>query len=205
VRFGDSVELCGGTHAHHTGDIGLFKITSESGVAAGIRRLEAVTGEGALQWLDKRDQDYKQKIQQTDERIRTLEKQLEQLKDKLAGAVSGDLMSQVKDIHGISVLATKLDNMDSKSLRTTVDQLKNKLGSGIIALGTVREDKVSVIVGVTKDHMDKVKAGELVNHIALQVGGKGGGRPDLAEAGGTQPENLGKALESVYGWVKGKL
>ncbi len=205
VRFGQSMELCGGTHAHHTGDIGIFKITSEAGVAAGIRRLEAVTGEGALRWIEKREAEYKQKLDQSEEHSRTLEKQLEQLKQKLAGSVSQDLISQAKTIAGVKVLTAKIDGMDTKSLRTTIDQLKNKLGSAVIALGVVKENKASVVAGVTKDHMDKIKAGELVNMIAMQIGGKGGGRPDLAEAGGNQPEHLEKALESVYGWVENKL
>lgn len=205
VRFGDSVELCGGTHAHHTGDIGIFKITSESGVAAGIRRLEAVTGDGALRWLENRETTFKQKLQQSDEKIRALEKQLEQLKAKLATNMGQDLASQAKSIGDVKVLAKKLDGIDPKALRDTIDQLKNKLGSAVIALAVVKEGKISIITGVTKDQMNKVKAGELVNMIAQQVGGKGGGRPDLAEAGGNQPEHLEKALGSVYEWVKNKL
>lgn len=205
VRFGDSMELCGGTHAHHTGDIGIFKITSESGVASGIRRIEAVTGRGALQWIAQCEADYKQKLNLSDEKIRKLEKQLEQLKEKLAGSLSQDLTSQAIEIAGVKVLSKKLDNMDSKSLRTAVDQLKNKLGSAIIALAVEKEGKATVIAGVTKDQTNRIKAGELVNMIAMQVGGKGGGRPDLAEAGGSQPENLDHALESVYTWVKEKL
>ncbi len=205
IRFGDSVELCGGTHAHHTGDVGIFKITSESGVAAGIRRIEAVTGEGALQWIDKREKECKQQLQQSDEKIRLLEKQLEQLKGKLSNTLSQDLMSQVKEINGVKILTAKLEGIDTKSLRNTVDQLKNKLGSAVIALAIVNEGKVSVIVGVTPDYVDRIKAGELVNMIAMQVGGKGGGRADMAEAGGNQPENLNEALESVYNWVKEKM
>ncbi|MEO8402287.1 MAG: alanine--tRNA ligase [Gammaproteobacteria bacterium] len=205
VRFGESVELCGGTHAHHTGDIGIFKITGESGVAAGIRRIEAATGTGALSWLDKRDAEYRQKLHQSDEKIRQLEKQLEQLKEKLAGTLSQDLASQAKEIAGVKVLTAIVEGMDSKSLRSTVDQLKNKLGSAVIALAIAKDGKVSVVTGVTIDRVNQVKAGELVNMIALQIGGKGGGRPDLAEAGGNQPENLERALESVYGWVKERL
>ncbi len=204
IRFGDSVELCGGTHANHTGDVGIFKIIAESGVAAGVRRIEAVTGEGALQWIEKREIDFKQKLQQSDEKIRALEKQLEHLKEKFAGTLSQDLASQAKEINGIKVLVAKCEGIDSKSLRNTVDQLKNKLGSVVIALATVKEDKVSVVAGVTKDYSDRLKAGELVNMIAMQIGGKGGGRPDMAEAGGNQPENLDQALESVYKWVKEK-
>jgi alanyl-tRNA synthetase len=205
VNFGGSKELCGGTHAHHTGDIGIFKITSESGIAAGIRRIESVTGEGALLWLDLRDADARQKIKAAEDRTRQLEKQLEQVKQKLAGSMSQDLISQAEIIAGVKVLSTVLNDVDAKSLRNTVDQLKNKLGSGIIALGVVNEGKVSVIAGVTKDLTDKVKAGELVNMLAIQVGGKGGGRPDLAEAGGNQPDNLAHALRSVPAWVAEKL
>jgi alanyl-tRNA synthetase len=204
VRFGESLELCGGTHAHRTGDIGIFKMITESGVAAGIRRIEAVTGETALRWLEKRDIESKQKYQQAEERSRLLEKQLEQLKAKLANSVSQDLASTAREMNGIKVLTAKLDHVDTKSLRVTMDQLKNKLGSAVIALATVNDAKVSVIVGVTKDHCHKIKAGELVNMIAEQIGGKGGGRPDLAEAGGNQPEHLSKALESVYLWIKDK-
>jgi alanyl-tRNA synthetase len=205
VRFGDSKELCGGTHAHHTGDIGLFKITSESGVAAGIRRIEAVTGEGALQWLENKDIETKQKLQQADERIRTLEKQLEQHKEKLAGNLSQELLSQAKDVAGVKIITAKLEGIDTKSLRNTVDQLKNKLGSAVITLAVTQDNKVSIISGVTKDQTNHIKAGELVNMLAIQVGGKGGGRPDLAEAGGNQPENLEKALASVYKWIEEKL
>lgn len=202
VRFGDSMELCGGTHAHHTGDIGIFKITSESGVAAGIRRIEAVTGEGALLWFEKNESELQKKLESSEERLRTLEKQLEQLKEKLAGNLSQDLASLAKDLNGIKVLTAKVEGMDTKSLRTTVDQLKNKLGRAVIALAIVNDNKVSIVTGVTKDITDKVKAGELVNMVAMQVGGKGGGRPDLAEAGGNQPENLTNALASVYEWVE---
>jgi len=205
IRFGNSVELCGGTHAHHTGDVGVFKITSEAGVAAGIRRIEAVTGEGALQWIEQRETEFRQKLQQSDEKIRSLEKQLEQLKEKLAGTLSQDLAATARDIHGIKVLTAKLDGVDPKSLRNTVDQLKNKLGSAVIALGVIKDGKVSVVTGVTRDYMDRIKAGELVNRIATRIGGKGGGRADMAEAGGNQPENLDSALESVYDWVKEKL
>lgn len=205
VRFGDSVELCGGTHAHHTGDIGIFKIISESGIASGVRRLEAVTGNGALAWIDNRENEFKQKLQQSDEKIRALEKQLEQLKSKLASSMGQDLVSQAKTIGDIKVLVAKLDNIDPKALRDTIDQLKNKLGSAVIALAVVRDGKVSIATGVTKDQTTKIKAGELVNMIAQQVGGKGGGRPDLAEAGGNQPEHLEKALASVYAWVQEKV
>lgn len=205
VHFGDSVELCGGTHAHHTGDVGLFKITSESGVAAGIRRLEAVTGEGALLFISKREEEDKRKINEANERVRTLEKQIEQLKEKLSLSLSQQLLSEAKDINGIKVLSALLEGVDSKSLRSAVDQLKNQIEKGAVALATSDGQKVSIITGVTKNCTDKIKAGELVNFIASQVGGKGGGRPDLAEAGGNQPEHLKKALASVYDWVKEKI
>ena len=202
VRFGDSIELCGGTHAHHTGNIGLFKITSETGVAAGIRRLEAVTGQGALDWIEKRERDAKQKLRQLEEDKRSLEKQLSQLKEKFAGSVSQDLAATARDIMGIKVLALTLEDVDSKSLRSTVDHLKNKLNSAVIALAVVTNGKITVVGGVTHDNTARIKAGDLVNMIALQIGGKGGGRADLAEAGGNQPQHLKKALDSVYGWVE---
>ncbi len=205
VRFGDSMELCGGTHAHHTGDIGIFKITSESGVAAGVRRIEAVTGEGAITWFEKNEIELQKKLELSDERVRQLEKQLEQLKEKLAGNLSQDLASQATEVNGVKILAATVDGMDTKSLRTAVDQLKNKLGSAVIALAAVNDNKVSIVTGVTKDATNKVKAGELVNMIAQQVGGKGGGRPDLAEAGGNQPENLKHAIASVNAWVSERL
>jgi alanyl-tRNA synthetase len=205
ISFGASKELCGGTHAYRTGDIGIFKITSESGIAAGIRRIEAVTGEGALLWLEQRDLEAKQKLQSADERTRSMEKQLNQLKEKLAGNVSQDLAGQARAIKNTKFLAALVQDMDAKSLRNTVDQLKNKLGSAVIALATVNDNKVTIIVGVSKDQIDKVKAGDLVSMLAAQVGGKGGGRPDLAEAGGTQPENVDKALASVEAWLAERL
>jgi alanyl-tRNA synthetase len=205
VSFGDSKELCGGTHAHHTGDIGIFKITSESGIAAGIRRIEAVTGGGALSWLEQRDQDNRQKLRDAEERLRALEKTLEQLKTKLAGSLSQDLVAQAKDMNGVKILSIKLDDVDPKSLRGIIDQLKDKLNSAVIVLSVVSEGKVTIVAGITKDQIGKIKAGELVSMLAAQVGGKGGGRPDLAEAGGNQPENLQKALASVESFVRDKL
>lgn len=205
VRFGDSLELCGGTHAHHTGDIGIFKIMGESSVASGIRRLEAVTGEGALRLWDQREAELKQKLSQSEATIRQLEKELQQLKQKLNVSLADDLRNDAKDIHGVHVLLKKIDHADIKSLRETVDQLKNKLGRAIIVLATVNDNKVSIIAGVTKDCVQQIKAGELVNQIAVKVGGKGGGRPDLAEAGGNQPEHLDAALESAFDWIKVKI
>ncbi len=202
VRFGESIELCGGTHAHHTGNVGLFKITGESGVAAGIRRIEAVTGDIALQWLENRENQHRLETHKTEEAIRSLEKELSQLKEKLAVFSAEALTSKVKEINGIKVLTAKLEGVDPKSLRIMVDQLKNKLGSGLITLAVVKEGKVSIVVGVTKDHTNKIKAGELVNMLATQLGGKGGGRPDMAEAGGNQPENLDQALALIDNWVR---
>jgi len=205
VRFGQSKELCGGTHAHHTGDIGFFKITAESGVASGIRRIEAVTGTGALRWLKKCDLENKQKLQDASERIRSLEKQLEQLKAKLATEASRDLISEAQEIGGIKILATRVDNLDNKSLRGAVDQLKNKLGNAVIILASVKDNKVSLVAGVTPHAIEHIKAGELVNMVAAQVGGKGGGRADLAEAGGNQPEHIDQALKSVYAWAEKRI
>ncbi len=205
VRFGDSMELCGGTHAHRTGDIGIFKITSESGVAAGVRRIEAVTGAGAIAWLTKNETELQKKLLNSEERTRALEKQIEQLKEKLAGTMSQDLATQAKELQGIKILATKVEGMDAKSLKTAVDQLKDRLGSAVIALATISDNRVTLVTGVTKDLTTRIKAGELVNMIAQQVGGKGGGRPDLAEAGGNQPEHLAKALNSVFDWVEQKI
>jgi len=205
VRFGESLELCGGTHAEHTGDIGLFKIVSETGVAAGIRRIEAVTGEGALRWLEKRDQEAKQKMAQYEEKIRALEKQIEQLKDKLASVVSRDLISQAREIKGLKVLATQVDGLDGKALRNAVDQLKQQLKSAVIALAIVKDNRISLVVGVTADYTKQVKANELLAMLTAQIGGKGGGREDLAEGGGNKPEMLEKALKSTYDWVKEKI
>ena len=207
VRFGDSVELCGGTHAHQTGNIGLFKITSESGIAAGIRRLEAVTGMGALRWIKKREIEFKQKLAHVEDEKKLLEKQLLSLKEKLASSISQELIEQARIIQTVTVIVTQLDQTDTKSLRSTVDHLKNKLKSAIIVLASVEKDtqKISVVAGITQDNTAKIKAGELVNKIALQIGGKGGGRADLAEAGGNQPDNLAAALESIYPWIEEKL
>lgn len=216
---GFSVELCGGTHAKRTGDIGLFKIISEAGIAAGVRRIEAVTGQAALAWVDELDGTLKDvarlfktsrdnvqdKIQQLMERNRGLEKELEQIKSKMASSAGDDLINQAQDINGVKVLAAMLEGVDPKSLRDTVDQLKNKLHTAAVVLATVSDGKVSLVAGVTSDTMQKVKAGELANMVAQQVGGKGGGRPDMAQAGGTNPEALPAALASVPAWVAGQL
>lgn len=215
----DSVELCGGTHVERAGDIGLFKIVMETGVAAGVRRIEALTGEAAMQrFYDDEDQldrlavlvkagrdDVMQKVEQLQHNQRKLEKELEQLKSRIASQAGGDMAAQAVDIDGIKVLAAKLEGADVKTLRETVDQLKNKLGQAVVVLATTEEGKVSIIAGVSKAESAKVRAGDLVNMVAQQCGGKGGGRPDMAQAGGNQPENLATALNSVAQWVKGQL
>jgi alanyl-tRNA synthetase len=211
--------LCGGTHVDRAGDIGLFKIVSETGVAAGVRRLEAVTGQGALDWIAQREQALLgiagllksapdkavDKVQQLMDKNRSLEKELEKLKSKLASSAGDELTSQAVDVNGVKVLAVKLDEVDPKALRDLADQLKNKLGSAALVLAAVSGDKVSLIASVSKDAMDKVKAGELVNFVATQVGGKGGGRPDMAQAGGNDPTGLPAALNAVPEWVKERL
>jgi alanyl-tRNA synthetase len=220
LRIGEfSTELCGGTHAKAAGDIGLFKIISESGIASGVRRIEAVTGERAVEWVEQDEaqlrrvgeiikagrDELEEKVAQLVDNNRRLEKELEQLKSKLASSAGSDLAADAVEVNGIKVLAAKLDGADPKSLRDTMDQLKNKLGSAVIVLATVSGDKVSLVAGVTKDQTDKVKAGELVKTVAEQVGGKGGGRPDMAQAGGNKPEALDGALASVEPWVRDQL
>lgn len=206
LSMGDfSTELCGGIHASNTGDIGLFKIISEGGIAAGIRRIEAVTGEGALDALDNQTRKYEEKLADAASKAKSLEKEIQQLKDKLASQASASLTDQVKQIAGVNVLVAKLDGADNKALRGMVDELKNQLGSGIIMLGNVADDKVGLIAGVTNDLTSKVKAGELVNMVAQQVGGKGGGRPDMAQAGGTDAGALPAALGSVDAWLAERL
>ncbi|WP_426369020.1 alanine--tRNA ligase [Pseudocolwellia sp. HL-MZ7] len=216
---GFSTELCGGVHINQTGDIGLFKIASESGIAAGVRRIEAYTGNGALSFIDEQAGSLTQiatmvksdvnsaasKVEQLIGKSKVLEKEIAQLKQKLAALAGSDLVSQAVEINGIKVLIANLENAEAKSLRGMVDDLKNKMGSAIIFLATANDDKVSLIAGVTKDLTGSVKAGELVNVVAQQVGGKGGGRPDMAQAGGSQPENLVAALETVKPWLEEKL
>ncbi len=216
---GFSVELCGGTHVRAAGDIGLFKIVSESGIAAGVRRIEAVTGATALAWVEADEarlqrlagllkagrEDVDGKVVQLIERNRRLEKELEQLKAKLASAAGGDLAGQAVDIGGVKLLAASLEGADPKSLRDTMDQLKSKLGSAVILLATVSGDKVSLVAGVSKDQTGKIKAGDLIRSVAEIVGGKGGGRPDMAQAGGSNPEALPKALAAVEPWVRERL
>ncbi len=217
LSMGDfSIELCGGTHVRRTGDIGLFKIVSESGIAAGVRRIEAVAGQRALEWYEAGEQQLRavcellksdrdavaDKVSQLLERSRRIEKELEQVKEKLASSRGSDLASRAVDVNGIKVLAARLDGADSKTLRNTVDQLKNKLGSAAIVLAAVDGNKITLIAGVTKDATDRIKAGDLVNSVARQVGGKGGGRPDMAQAGGNRPDALPAALDSVPDWVR---
>ena len=220
LSIGDfSVELCGGTHVQHAGDIGLFKITAESGIASGVRRIEAVTGEAALKWVRDSEhrladiagllkgsrEDASERVVQLVDKNRALEKELQQLKDKLASSQGSDLAGQAVEIDGIKVLAARMDGADARVLRDTLDQLKNKLGSAAVVLGAVSGDKVSLVAGVTKDQTTRLKAGELVNAVATQVGGKGGGRPDMAQAGGNDPAALDSALASVEGWIREKL
>ncbi|HET7775599.1 MAG TPA: alanine--tRNA ligase, partial [Azospira sp.] len=219
LTIGTSKELCGGTHVTRTGDIGLFKIVAESGVAAGVRRLEAVTGDNALALVQQQQAVLAQaaaafkapvaelpaKIAQTQDAVKALEKELAKLKSKLASSQGDDLVNQAVDIKGAKVLAATLEGADVTALRETMDKLKDKLKSAAIVLASTAEGKVTLIAGVTADLTAKVKAGELVNQVAQQVGGKGGGRPDMAQAGGTQPENLPAALASVAAWVDGKL
>jgi alanyl-tRNA synthetase len=220
LSMGDfSTELCGGTHARRTGDIGLFRIQSESGTAAGVRRIEAITGENAISALHQQSdllQDVAHlvkgdinsladKVRTLIERSRGLEKELQQAKDQQAAQESASLSGQTKEVKGVKLLVSQLDNVEPKMLRTMVDDLKNQLGSAIIVLATVVDDKVSLIVGVTKDLTDRVKAGELIATIASQVGGKGGGRPDMAQAGGTDAQALPAALAGVEAWVALKL
>ena len=214
-----SIELCGGTHVNQTGDIGLFKITSEGAVAAGVRRVEAVTGENALAWLHNLQQiaqnsaevlktdvaSLVEKIQQLQDKAKRTEKELEQLKTKQASQAGADLAKQAEQINGVNVVVQQIDNVDAKALRTMVDDLKNQLGTAIIVFGSVVDDKVNLIVGVTKDLTDKVKAGELVGEMAQHVGGKGGGRPDMAMAGGSEPQHLSNALTFAKEWIEAKI
>lgn len=205
VHFGPSVELCGGTHAEHTGDVGIFKIIAETGVAAGIRRIEAVTGGAALRFIEKREDEFQQKLTQKDERILTLEKENQGLKSKLAREVSSRFVASARLVNDINVLALQVEELDGKALRDALDALKQQLGRAVIVLAVVKDSKVSLVAGVTSDLVETLSARDLINHVALQVGGKGGGRADMAEAGGNKPEALANALASVYTWVKEKV
>ena len=220
VKMGPfSIELCGGTHVKQTGEIGLFKIVGESGIASGVRRLEAITGEAAIAHVQQQQQLLNEvsgllksdvsgittRIGQLQAQQKELEKALAAAKQKLASQQGADMLGQAVDINGVKVLVSKLDGVEAKALRGMVDDLKNRMGEGVVVLGVAGESKVSLIVGVTKGLTANVKAGELVNYLASQVGGKGGGRPDMAQAGGDQPENLGAALDSVNAWLSDKL
>ncbi len=219
LNIGDSIELCGGTHVRRTGDIGLFKIVSEGGVAAGVRRIEAVTGENALAYMRETESklqavaelvranrdDAARKVEQVLARTKQLEKEIEQLRGKLASGGATDIMSQVRDVKGIKVLAARMDGVDAKALREAMDRLKDKLAPAAIVLAAVADNKVTLIAGVTKDLVTRVHAGELVNQVAARVGGKGGGRPDMAQAGGNDPAGLDGALADVPGWVEARL
>ncbi len=219
LEIGSSKELCGGTHVQRTGDIGIFKILSESGVAAGIRRVEAITGDRALAYLQKLDtqinqlaislkatpSDLAQRVTQLQDHARSLEKELERLGSKLAASQGDELMSQAVEVNGVKILAVQLEGADAKVLRETLDQLKNKLKTAAIVLASVQDGKVQLAAGVTADTIAKVKAGDLVNHVAQQVGGKGGGKHDMAMAGGTDPKGLTVALKSVQAWVSERL
>lgn len=220
LSIGDfSVELCGGTHVERAGDIGVFKIIHEAGVASGVRRIEAVTGENAFNWLQSSLHDFDQVAQQLNthrdnvsskiegvlKKTREIEKELAQLKAKLASQASSDIETQAQEIEGIKVLAQVLEGADTKTLRETLDKLKDKLGSAAIVLASSQGEKVTIVAGVTKDQTNRIKAGDLVNSVATKVGGKGGGRPDMAQAGGNNPAALEAALKAVPDWVKGQL
>ncbi|MDJ0910028.1 MAG: alanine--tRNA ligase [Woeseiaceae bacterium] len=220
LKFGDfSVELCGGTHVDRTGDIGLFKITSEGGVASGVRRIEAVTGKGALDWIDSRQQilgdiagllrsqpdQVMTKVEQALKRNKELEKELAAARQALLTGQATDHSDSVQEVSGIKVLATRMDGADAKTLRDAVDRFKDKLKSAVVVVGSVEDGKVRLAAGVTRDNTSKIKAGDLIKPVAEQVGGRGGGRPDFAQAGGTNPEGLDAALKSVPAWVESQL
>ncbi len=228
-KYGDSVrvltigefskELCGGTHVRRAGDIGVLKIVSETGIAAGVRRIEAVTGDGALRWIADNERQLDRvaalvrggrgevlaKVQQMLERNRQYEKDIEKLKGMLASGAGSDLATKAVEVAGCKVLSERLDDTDPKTLRDMADQLKNKLGEAAVVLATVRDGKVSLVAGVTHNFSKRIPAGELANHVAGQVGGKGGGRPDMAQAGGNDPSALDSALASVEGWIRERL
>ncbi|MEP6877157.1 MAG: DHHA1 domain-containing protein, partial [Burkholderiales bacterium] len=219
LDIGSSRELCGGTHVQRTGDIGLFKVVAEGGVAAGVRRIEAITGDNALAYLQSLEGTVAQlagtlksapaevpaRLHQVLDQVRALEKELASLKGKLASSQGDELLAAVVDVKGLKVLAAMLEGADAKTLRDTMDKLKDKLKTAAIVLATVEGGKVQIAAGVTNDSTAKVKAGELVNFVAQQVGGKGGGKPDMAMAGGTEPAKLPAALASVQAWVAERL
>ena len=220
LSFGDySVELCGGTHVSRTGDVGLFKIVSEGGIAAGVRRIVALTGEAALAWvhsmedrLDRIAGSVKADAETVADRVeamlarnRELERDLDRLKARIAASHGDDLAAQAVDVEGLKVLAAQIDGADPKALRETVDRLKSRLGSGVVVLASVNAGKVALVAGVTKDCIDRIEAGTLANHVARQVGGRGGGRPELAQAGGNDPSEVERAIRSVPEWVREQL
>jgi alanyl-tRNA synthetase len=222
LDIGSSRELCGGTHVKRTGDIGFFKVISEGGIAAGVRRIEATTGEGALAWVQAMEKGVselasdagfrevnlagvRQRLAALQEANRALEKELSRLKSRLASSRGDELVEQAVTVKGVKVVAAAIEGADAKALREAVDKLKDKLKSAAVVLAAANDGKVSLIAGVTPDLTGKVKAGELVNHVAQQVGGKGGGRADMAQAGGTDPTKLPQALESVRAWVEQRL
>jgi alanyl-tRNA synthetase len=219
LDIGSSRELCGGTHVERTGDIGLFKVVGESGVASGVRRIEAITGQNALVYLQGLEDtvgvaaatlkapvaELNSRLHQVVDHVKALEKEIAALKGKLASAQGDELVTQALEINGVRLLAAKLEGADTKTLRDTMDKLKDKLKTAVIVLAAVEGDKVQIAVGVTTDTTGKVKAGELVNYLASQVGGKGGGKADMAMAGGTDPAKLPAALASVQAWVTAKL
>ena len=220
LRLGDfSVELCGGTHVNRTGDIGVFKIIHEGGVASGVRRIEAVTGKGAMDWIDANQRTLNElagmlksppdqaaaKIEQLLKANKDLEKKLATARHALFTGESSGQEDEIREIAGIKVLATKVVDVDAKVLREAVDRAKDKLQDAVVVLGSVHDGKVRLAAGVTKNNTDKIRAGDLVKFVAEQVGGKGGGRPDFAQAGGTDPSKLDAALESVHAWVEQQL
>jgi len=214
-----SVELCGGTHVDRTGDIGLLRIVSESGISAGVRRIEAVTGAGALALIDEREERLAEvcaavkgsadnvvdKVNALRTENRELEREVARLKQKLATSAAGDLTGDAVDVQGVKVLAANVDGADAKSLRGTMDQCKNKLGSAVILLSAVNDDKIALVAGVTGDLTDRVKAGDLMQEFARRLGGKGGGRPDMAQGGGSDVTALPGVLQSVPEWVSAQL
>ena len=211
--------MCGGTHVNACGDIGTFRVTGETGVAAGVRRVEAVTGAAAVEYtvgehvklaeiagtLKTSVDKVGQRVVQLTEQNRELNRELDRLKSQIAANAGDSLIGDATDIGGINVLAVEIENADAKALRESVDKMKDKLGTAAVVLAARAEGKVRLIAGVSKDATDRIKAGDLINHVATQVGGKGGGRPDLAQAGGTQPENLAAALASVPAWITDQL
>ncbi|MBU2897174.1 alanine--tRNA ligase [Vibrio hepatarius] len=200
-----STELCGGIHATKTGDIGLFKITSEGGIAAGVRRIEAATGEVALDVIEAQQTKYEEKLVESAQKAKSLEKEILKLKDKMSATESANIMGKTQEINGIKVLIAGMEGADSKNLRTMVDGIKNQMGSGVVMLANINDGKIGLIAGVTNDLVDKVKAGDLVKMVAEQVGGKGGGRPDMAQAGGTDVAALPEAMKTIKPWLEERL